>query len=231
VYADNEFRRIHFLQMSQLFKVYSYHCTKITIVKKLAVDPRAKALIFDLDGTLVDSMPLHYEAWKEVCATGGLDFSEEEFYGLAGIPSDRIFEIINERHGTDFVPQYHSQIKENIYLKKIGKLKPIQPVLDLAIEYFGKMPMSIGTGSPGDHSWEAVRALGLDKYFTILISKNDVKVGKPDPETFLKCAGAMNIEPQYCQVFEDGDPGLEAARTAGMIATDIRDYLGPRITF
>jgi beta-phosphoglucomutase-like phosphatase (HAD superfamily) len=80
-------------------------------VKKLGVDPRAKALIFDLDGTLVDSMPLHYEAWKEVCAAGGLDFQEEEFYGLAGVPSDRIFEIINERHGTDFDPQYHSQIK------------------------------------------------------------------------------------------------------------------------
>lgn len=200
-------------------------------MKKLAVDPKAKALIFDLDGTLVDSMPLHYEAWKEVCATGGLDFLEKEFYGLAGVPSDRIFEIINERHGTDFDPQYHSQIKENTYLKKIGKLKPIQPVLDLAIEYYGKMPMSIGTGSPGDHSWNAVRALGLDKYFDILISKNDVKIGKPNPETFLKCAEAMHVEPQFCQVFEDGEPGLEAARAAGMIATDIRDYIASRITF
>ncbi len=199
-------------------------------MKKLAVDPKAKALIFDLDGTLVDSMPLHYEAWKEVCATGGLDFSEEEFYGLAGVPSDRIFEIINERHGTDFDPPYHSQIKEDTYLKKIHQLKPVQQVLDLAIEHFGKMPMSIGTGSPGDHSWEAVKSLGLDKYFDILISKNDVMIGKPNPETFLKCAAAMNIEPQFCQVFEDGDPGLEAAKSAGMIATDIRTYLAPRVT-
>ena len=85
--------------------------------------------------------------------------------------------------------------------------------------------MAIGTGSPGEHSWEAVRALGLDRYFTILVSKNDVKEGKPNPETFLKCAEAMNVEPQYCQVFEDGNPGLQAAKTAGMIATDIREYL------
>ena len=95
-------------------------------MKELAVDPRAKALIFDLDGTLVDSMPLHYEAWKEVCATKGHNFTEEEFYSLAGVPSDRIFEIINERHGTDFDPGKYSKIKEDTYLKKIDKLKPVE---------------------------------------------------------------------------------------------------------
>lgn len=194
-------------------------------MKKLSVDPRAKALIFDLDGTLVDSMPLHYEAWKDVCALKGLTFSEEEFYALAGVPTDRISEILNERHGTDYDPKAVSHLKEETYLKKIEKLQTIKPVLDLAKEYHGKLPMSIGTGSPGRHSWEAVKTLGLDQYFDILVSKNDVKEGKPNPETFLKCAEAMNIEPQFCQVFEDGDPGLQAAKTAGMIATDIREYL------
>ena len=129
-------------------------------MKKLSIDPRAKALIFDLDGTLVDSMPLHYEAWKEVCAMKELDFSEEEFYSLAGVPSDRIFEIINERHGTDFDPKADSKLKEETYLKKIDQLKLVEPVFALAKENFGKLPMSIGTGSPGKHSWEAVRTLG-----------------------------------------------------------------------
>lgn len=170
-------------------------------------------------------MPLHYEAWKEVCATKGLDFSEAEFYALAGVPSDRIFEIINERHGTDFDPKVDSLKKEQVYLTKIEHLQAIEPVLNLAIDYHGKLPMSIGTGSPGQHSWEAVRALGLDQYFDILVSKNEVKEGKPSPETFLKCAEAMKIEPKFCQVFEDGDPGLQAAKTAGMIATDIRMFL------
>ena len=194
-------------------------------MKKLSVDPRAKALIFDLDGTLVDSMPLHYEAWKDVCAIKGLSFSEEEFYSLAGVPTDRISEILNERHGTDFEPKAVSNLKEETYLKKIDKLQPIKPVFELAKKYHGKLPMAIGTGSPGRHSWEAVRTLGLDKYFDILVSKNDVKEGKPNPETFLKCAKAMDISPEYCQVFEDGDPGLQAAKTAGMIATDIREYI------
>ena len=194
-------------------------------MKKLAVDPRAKALIFDLDGTLVDSMPLHYEAWKDVCALKGLTFSEEEFYALAGVPTDRISEILNERHGTDYDPKEVSHLKEETYLNKIDQLKLIEPVYEVLKKYHGKLPMSIGTGSPGRHSWEAVKTLGLDQYIDILVSKNDVKEGKPNPETFLKCAEAMNIEPQYCQVFEDGDPGLQAAKSAGMIPTDIREYI------
>lgn len=198
---------------------------KKTAVKKLEVNPRARALIFDLDGTLVDSMPLHYEAWRTVCATQGLEFSEQEFYALAGVPSDRIFEILNERHGTKFNPAVDSHLKEQTYLGKIDKLKPIEPVLAVAKAYHGVLPMAIGTGSPGVHSWEAVRSLGLDKYFSILISKNDVSAGKPDPETFLKCAAAMNVAPEYCQVFEDGDPGLKAAKAAGMMSIDVREYL------
>lgn len=194
-------------------------------MKKIAVDPKAKALIFDLDGTLVDSMPLHLEAWQEICATKGVVFTSEEFYSLAGVPADRIFKIINEKYGKDFDPQSDSLAKEAIYMRKIEHLKLIEPVFEIAKQYHGKMPMSIGTGSPGQHSWEAVRILGLDQYFDILVSKNDVKEGKPNPETFLKCAEAMNIDPQYCQVFEDGDPGLEAAKTAGMMSIDIREYL------
>jgi beta-phosphoglucomutase family hydrolase len=194
-------------------------------VKGLKVDPGARALIFDLDGTLVDSMPLHYQAWKEVCHMQRLDFSEEEFYGLAGVPSDRIFEILNERHRTSFDPQKHSQLKEDTYLSKIESLKTVEPVLAIVKANHGKMPMSIGTGSPSEHSWQAVRALGLTKYFDILVSKDDVREGKPNPETFLKCADAMNVAPRYCQVFEDGEPGLQAARSAGMIATDIRPFV------
>jgi beta-phosphoglucomutase-like phosphatase (HAD superfamily) len=163
-----------------------------------------KGLIFDLDGTLVDSMPLHYEAWKEVCAMGGFDFSEEEFYSLAGVPSHRIFEIINERHGTSFDPKPMSLLKEDTYMQKIDRIRPVQAVLDIVRRYHGKLPMAVGTGSPRGHSLQTLRASGYHRYFEVMVAGDEVSKGKPDPETFLRCAEAIGVEPAYCQVFEDG---------------------------
>jgi beta-phosphoglucomutase family hydrolase len=194
-------------------------------MNQLTVHPDAKGLIFDLDGTLVDSMPLHYEAWKEVCALGGHDFSEEEFYSLAGVQSEKIFGMLNDKYGTDFEPKSMSQLKEDTYLKKIDQIKPVQAVLEIVQQYFGKLPMAVGTGSPKEHSMKTMRALDYEKYFEILVAGDEVEKGKPHPETFLRCAEAMGVEPQYCHVFEDGDPGIQAARTAGMFVTDIRPFL------
>ena len=192
---------------------------------ELTVDPKARGLIFDLDGTLVDSMPLHYEAWREVCARIGFDFTNEFFYAHAGMSSDRIFAEIKSIINGDFDPDALSDEKERIYESKIDKLTLIEPVFKIVRDYHSKLPMSIGTGSPSGHSWKAMKAMGLDKYFDIVIGKEVISKPKPDPETFLKCAEAMHVEPQSCQVFEDGDFGIQAAKNAGMIATDIRLYI------
>ncbi|HLF35646.1 MAG TPA: beta-phosphoglucomutase family hydrolase [Cyclobacteriaceae bacterium] len=192
---------------------------------ELTVDPRARGLIFDLDGTLVDSMPLHYEAWREVCTKIGFDFTENFFYAHAGMSSDRIFREIRELMNGDFDPDKLSDEKERIYESKIPKLTMIEPVFKIVKDNFSKLPMSIGTGSPSGHSWKAMKAMGLDRYFTIVVGKEEISKPKPAPDTFLKCAEKMNVEPQYCQVFEDGDFGLQAAMAAGMIATDIRLYI------
>ncbi|MGF1636163.1 MAG: HAD-IA family hydrolase [Cyclobacteriaceae bacterium] len=192
---------------------------------QLSVDARAKALIFDLDGTLVDSMPLHLEAWQEICSTFGFDFTEEFFYARAGVSSDSIFEEIKVLTGLDFNVHEMAIRKEEIYDAKTNNLQIIDVVVQIAKDYHGKMPMSIGTGSPGPNSWEAVKKVGLDKYFDILVSKNDVPLPKPAPDTFLRAAELMGVDPQFIQVFEDGEPGLEAARSAGMIATDIRPFV------
>ncbi len=192
---------------------------------ELKVDPSARGLIFDLDGTLVDSMPLHFEAWREVCSRIGFDFTSEFFYAHAGMSSDKIFaEIKKITHG-DFDPDALSDEKEKIYESKISKLTLIEPVFKIVKDYYHKLPMSIGTGSPSGHSWKAMKAMGLDKYFTIVVGKEEILHPKPAPDTFLKCAEKMGVEPQHCQVFEDGDFGIQAAKNAGMIATDIRHYI------
>jgi beta-phosphoglucomutase family hydrolase len=194
-------------------------------MKELSVDPKARGLIFDLDGTLVDSMPLHYEAWREVCERIGFDFTEDFFYAHAGMSSDRIFKEIKEIIHGDFDPDKLSDEKESIYESKIHKLTLIEPVFKIVRENHNRLPISIGTGSPSGHSWTAMKAMGLDQYFSIVVGKEEISKPKPAPDTFLRCALLMGIEPEFCQVFEDGDFGLQAAAAAGMIPTDIRPFV------
>ena len=191
----------------------------------LSKNPQAQALIFDLDGTLADTMPSHYLAWLEVSNANGFHFPEDLFYQLAGTPTFKIVKILNDMFGKNMDPMETHEHKENAFLKHINTIKPISQVMDIAVSHYGKLPMSIGTGGVPDVVSLTIQAIKAEKYFDIVVTAYDVTNFKPAPDTFLKCAELMKIDPKLCEVYEDSDLGLEAARSAGMIATDIRPFL------
>lgn len=193
-------------------------------MKSINIHTDTKALIFDLDGTLADTMPLHFEAWKKAAEIMGVEYSFEWLSACAGMPSSKIIEKLNREYNHSIDPQEFSVIKEEFFAKEMHKITEIKPVTDLVYKYHNQIPMAVGTGGKRNIAQETMEILGLDKYIPILVSADDVNNHKPEPETFLKCAELMGVEPKFCQVFEDGLLGIQAAEKAGMMVTDVTPY-------
>ena len=193
-------------------------------MKELTINPKAKALIFDLDGTLADTMPVHFLAYKKILVEYGIHFTPELFAKLAGIPAVGTIEKLNEWFGTKMDAEVVGHQKEGEYEKMMYKMKPITPVVELAKRYHGILPMAVGTGGYRRLAWKTMYILGLDKYFDILVSTEDVARPKPFPDTFLKCAELLGVEPAICEVFEDAQLGIQAAKAAGMMTKLVTDY-------
>ncbi|HRR16293.1 MAG TPA: HAD-IA family hydrolase [Bacteroidales bacterium] len=191
------------------------------------IKPGVKGIIFDLDGTLVDSMPYHFAGWKKACEKFGADIDPSFLRLHTGSPGWIIASEIIKTCKLDSSITIDDILKvklEDFYSNQ-HLIKPIEPVVAIVRKYYGKLPMAIGTGGHRDAVERTLEVTGLKKYFDIVITANDVQNHKPHPETFLKCAELMNVEPRFIQVFEDGDLGIEAARRAGMIVTDVREFI------
>jgi beta-phosphoglucomutase-like phosphatase (HAD superfamily) len=190
------------------------------------IKPGIKALIFDLDGTLADTMPYHYKGWKLACKKFGADIDTAFLRKHTGSPGWIIgAEIINacNLNGSVTVDEIMTEKLTEFYRQQ-HLVKPITPVVDIVKKYHGILPMSVGTGGHREAVERTLQVTDLRKYFEIIITANDVVNFKPHPETFLKCAEMMNVDPQYIEVFEDGDLGIEAAIAAGMKVTDVRSW-------
>ena len=188
------------------------------------MEPRG--LIFDCDGTLADSMPLHWRAWESTCAEHGLHFTEERFYSLGGVPSRRIFAMLAEEQGVALDPIELSRQKEEAYLPLMPELKPIEPIVAIARAHRGKLPMAVATGGQRGCITQILEHLGLEDWFDALVTSEDVENPKPAPDTFLKAAEAIGIDPGHCRAYEDTDLGMQAIRAAGMMAVDVREIPG-----
>ncbi|HET6558925.1 MAG TPA: HAD-IA family hydrolase [Prolixibacteraceae bacterium] len=194
------------------------------IKSDLRVNPKAKALIFDLDGTLANTMPAHYVAWRNAAERYGIDFTIELFMQLAGIPLYPTVEKLNEIFGKNINPREMGDLKEAEFEENMHLVPEIKPVTDLVREWHGKLPMAVGTGGSRRLSLKTLEIIGLKGYFDVLVSSEDVSEFKPHPMTFIRCAELMGVAPADCEVFEDGVLGFQAARTAGMMVTDVTQY-------
>ena len=190
------------------------------------IKPGIRGLIFDLDGTLADTMPYHFKGWRLACRKFGADIDTDFLRKHTGSPGWIIAEEIIRK--CDLVGHVTTdQIMEEKlieYYKDQHLVKPILPVVNIVKKYSGILPMAVGTGGHREAVERTLEITDLRKYFDIVITANDVDNFKPHPETFLKCASLMNIDPQFIEVFEDGDLGIDAAISAGMTATDVRSW-------
>jgi beta-phosphoglucomutase family hydrolase len=190
------------------------------------IDANVKGLVFDCDGTIADTMPLHYEAWVEALGEHGVEFAEALFYEMAGIPSMQIVEILNERHGHDLPVQATADHKEELYVRLIPRVRPIDPVVRLIEQYAGRLPMAVATGGTRAICTKTLAALDLLRYFQHIVTADDVKHGKPAPDIFLEAARRIGVPANQCVAFEDADLGVRAARDAGMKVVDVRHWPG-----
>jgi len=192
--------------------------------QELTVDPRAKGLIFDIDGTISDTMPIHRLAYQQTAAEYGFEITSEEFYSMSGIPALQTSVLLKEKFNKNFDPQEFADKKEANFLKNIHLAEAIQPVIKIIREYDGKLPMACGTGGTRFYAVKTLELAGVLSNFEHIVTAEDVENHKPHPDTFLKAAELIGIRPEDCQVFEDSKLGMQAARAAGMMATDVKPF-------
>ena len=174
------------------------------------------AYLFDCDGTIADSMPLHYIAWKKVMAEWNCEYPEDLFYSWGGKPVRKIIADLNKINGIEMPVEATAQRKESFYIAQLPQLKVIPEVLEHIKAEHGRIPFAVVSGSTRDSVVGSLSVLGLLDRFDTIISAEDYKRGKPAPDGFLLAAERLGVAPADCLVFEDTDLGIESATAAGM---------------
>jgi beta-phosphoglucomutase family hydrolase len=174
------------------------------------------AYLFDCDGTIADSMPLHYTAWKKALREWNCDFDEETFYSWGGRPTAEIVASLNERHGLRMAVDAVCERKEELYYELMPELRAIPEVLEHIEEQYGRIPLAVVSGSSRESVTTSLRTLELLDKFEVLVCAGEYGRSKPHPEPFLLAAERLRVPPEKCLVFEDTDMGIEAAARAGM---------------
>ena len=175
-----------------------------------------RAYLFDCDGTIADSMPLHYLAWRKSLAEWNCEFSEELFYAWGGRPTAEIISTLNRQHRLSMPVERVARRKEEFYFELLPELKAVPEVLEHIEAQHGRIPFAVVSGSARDSVTASLEALKLLDRFDALVCAGEYEKSKPDAEAFLLAAAKLGVAPMNCLVFEDTEMGIMAATAAGM---------------
>lgn len=184
--------------------------------------PNPRALIFDCDGTLADTMPLHWQAWQVIQRRHSFDFPEDRFYSLGGVPSRDILAMLKAEQRLEINPIAVALEKEETYLKTLAEVEPIHAVVEIAHSHHGLLPMAVASGGTRRVIELVLEHLQIRNLFGAVVTSEDVPHQKPAPDIFLEAARRLGVDPASCRAFEDTDLGLQAIRAAGMEPVDVR---------
>jgi beta-phosphoglucomutase family hydrolase len=184
-----------------------------------------QALIFDCDGTLADTMPLHWRAWQTITKRHQIHFTEDRFYELGGVPSRDILRMLCDEQKLSLDPLAIAKEKELAYLEMLPHVGPIEVVVAIARNHAGKLPMAVASGGSRNAIDSVLRHLGIRDLFQAVVTNEDVVNQKPAPDIFLEAARRLSAPPEFCRAYEDTDLGMQAIRAAGMEAIDVRELL------
>ncbi len=180
-----------------------------------------RAYLFDCDGTVADSMPLHYKAWKQALGEWRCRFDEDLFYAWGGKPVAEIISTLNEMQGLAMPVVTVGKRKESLYFAQLDELKPVPEVLEHIEAMYGRIPLAVVSGGRRSSVEQTLRAIHLLDRFGTIVGAEDYEKSKPAPDSFLVAAGRLAVAPRDCLVFEDTDLGIEAATAAGMASVKV----------
>jgi beta-phosphoglucomutase-like phosphatase (HAD superfamily) len=188
--------------------------------------------IFDCDGTLADSMPLHYKAWQESLAgklgRPAVEFNEELFYHFGGMPARRIVERLNQDYGYNLPPEKTALDKEADFIRLLPGVGPVSEVVAVLKSLGPQAKAIVASGGLTDIVLATLKNIGIEvgpnQIVKAVIGSDQVPRGKPFPDLFLHAAGVLGVSPTRCLVFEDAEPGFIAAKAAGMKYIDVRPF-------
>jgi HAD superfamily hydrolase (TIGR01509 family) len=187
-----------------------------------------RAYLFDCDGTIADSMPLHYLAWRKALAPWNCNYAEELHYAWGGRPTTEIISALNARDGLAIPVEATAQHKEEYYYELLQQLEPVPEVLEIIRAEYGRTPFAVVSGSNRESVLKSLEAIGLAGVFPVIVSSEEYKRPKPAPDAYLVAAIRLSVSPADCLVFEDTEIGLQGAAAAGMQAVRVPSPLERR---